>query len=204
MSLSNTECLLAEAAREAIPERLEDKVVTAVKAAGLLNHQPRENSMETKDRAAPKRPYAALAAAVAAIAIFAGGWQTGRLGKPATAPAVAAPAASEADAGATHALLLYDGARYRGPADEAQHRARVAEYTAWARANGAGDGARVVGGQELLGAVGQTGGGAALDKDRLGGFFLIRANTTEAALKLARTCPHAKYGGTVVVRAVGA
>jgi hypothetical protein len=35
------------------------------------------------------------------------------------------------------------------------------------------------------------------------GFFLIRAESFEAAAATAAECPHVKYGGTVVIRPTG-
>jgi hypothetical protein len=36
----------------------------------------------------------------------------------------------------------------------------------------------------------------------LSGYFIIGATDLQAALELARTCPHVHYGGTVVLREI--
>jgi len=36
----------------------------------------------------------------------------------------------------------------------------------------------------------------------LGGYFLIKAQDMNAALAIARTCPHLKYGGSIEIRPI--
>jgi hypothetical protein len=38
--------------------------------------------------------------------------------------------------------------------------------------------------------------------EKIAGFFLITAADYEQAVKIAETCPHAKYGGTIEVREI--
>jgi hypothetical protein len=37
---------------------------------------------------------------------------------------------------------------------------------------------------------------------RLAGFFMIRAPDDRSALEIARTCPHVRYGGSIVIREI--
>jgi hypothetical protein len=37
---------------------------------------------------------------------------------------------------------------------------------------------------------------------RLGGFFVIRAADASRAVEIARSCPHVRYGGSIVIRAI--
>ena len=97
--------------------------------------------------------------------------------------------------GRQYVLLLYEGPAFRSvPGGHA------AEYGAWARAAHA-DG-RVIGGGELGGTPASLGppAGAAPPP---AGFFIVTAPDSAAALRLARTCPHLRHGGTIAVRALG-
>jgi hypothetical protein len=84
----------------------------------------------------------------------------------------------------------------------AVHVAREKEYGRWASTLDGG--ARWVGGHELADVVDDIGpkpaGAPAVD--RLAGYFVIDAPSRERAAEVARTCPHVKYGGRVVVMAI--
>ena len=84
----------------------------------------------------------------------------------------------------------------------AVHGAREREYGQWAST--LSNGARWVGGHELGDVIDDTGpkpnGGPAID--RLAGYFVIDAPSREIAAEVARSCPHVKYGGRVVVMAI--
>ena len=98
-----------------------------------------------------------------------------------------------------YALLLFGDTR--GNSD-AVHQARSAEYGRWA--SSLPGSARWVGGHEL-GDVLQTLGTPAAETrsaDRVAGFFIIEATSPAHAADVARTCPHLKYGGRVVVMTV--
>jgi hypothetical protein len=41
-------------------------------------------------------------------------------------------------------------------------------------------------------------------KEWLGGFFLVEAPNYNAAVEIARQCPHLEYGGTIEVREIDA
>ncbi len=110
-------------------------------------------------------------------------------------------------------LLLREDAGF-DPEGLARHDpgALVREYAAWARA-----GARetVLGGERLEdeGRIVRAGGerliveplgrlaGAA--GGRIGGYFLIRAEDLEEAVRLAGSCPHLTHGGSIEVREIG-
>lgn len=164
------------------PASLEDATIRRLRAAGELR------------RPAPAMRW--LAAAVLAAAFLGAGYWTGK----GTASGPPTP---------TYALLLYGGSTGD---DSAAHAVRAAEYSAWATAvHPAGD---IVGG-EALGETGMlifkpdtgTFGGIAAAVVDAGdahpvGFFLVRADTRQAAMQLARDCPHLKYGGRIIVREV--
>jgi hypothetical protein len=39
-------------------------------------------------------------------------------------------------------------------------------------------------------------------RTQIAGFFLIRAKDDRTALEIARTCPHLRYGGSIVIRQI--
>jgi hypothetical protein len=97
-----------------------------------------------------------------------------------------------------YVILLYGDT----PGDTgAVHVAREREYGRWASSLTS---ARWVGGHELADVVDRAGpsGDSAAAEGRLAGYFVIEAPSRERAAEVARTCPHLKYGGRVVVMAV--
>jgi hypothetical protein len=168
------------------PPGLEDATVAALAARGLLRR--------------PRRRVDAWLALAASLLLFAGGLALGLLGGE-TAPA------APADARPRFALFLYEGPRYRQPEPGAME-ARVEEYMNWARAERE-DGA-VEGGEKLRDgadlSVGADGAAGTVPPvpgaERLAGYFLIRAADQRSALAIARSCPHVRYGGTIVVREI--
>jgi hypothetical protein len=162
--------------------QLEDRVVGALTERGLLR----------RGRRGPG-PAATLAAAAAALvlgALLGRGWR---------------PAEPIAEPGPRYVLLLLGGAPAATPAD---HSARVAEYAAWARS--VREAGRFITGEEL----GDGGrllrlvedGVAASDEfaawDAANGYFIIEAADLEDATRLARACPHLRYGGAIVIRPI--
>ncbi len=80
---------------------------------------------------------------------------------------------------------------------------RAVEYGAWARSLTARGIA--VSGEELSSQaeiVATERGVTFPDLTSVGGYFLIAASDDGAAAAVARTCPHIKYGGSIVVRRV--
>jgi hypothetical protein len=132
------------------------------------------------------------------LLLFAGGLAIGRLGGP--------PRSAE-DGRPRFALFLYEGPEYDQPPPDGMVQ-RVQEYVAWAteqRANGA-----VVDGEKLredadlaIEPDGSTGEVAAVPgASRLAGYFVVRADDRRAAAEIARTCPHVRYGGRIVIREI--
>ena len=154
------------------PSSLEDRVVEALRAQGLLRRRP-------KDR----RSW--LMASAAGLAGAALGW-LGR-GSWSSVPA--------ADERPEYLLLL---SPYLERPDEATETGLVREHRAWARglreaghlvyAERLGDETVVVGAPD-----------ARLSPS---GFFLVRARSLDEALAIARSCPHVRHGGTITVRDV--
>jgi hypothetical protein len=177
---------LGRLTREAAPPAgLEDATVATLTARGLL--RPRRRRLD---------PTLALAASVM---LFAGGLALGRFGGEA--------GPTPADGRPKFALFLYEGPEYDQPSAEGVDE-RVQEYVAWASADRT-DGA-VEGGEKL-----KEGDDLAIEPDgsigvvpvppgepRLAGYFLIRAADRRSAIKIARTCPHVRYGGRIVVREI--
>jgi hypothetical protein len=172
--------------REATPPPgLEDATVAALGARGLLRRPAARPGVS---------PWLALAAS---LALFAGGLAVGRSGGITSPPA---------DGRSRFALFLYEDSDYSQPSPGGME-ARVQEYVAWAsepRENGS-----VEGGEKLRdepGAVVATGRVTAEPapggEPRLAGYFLVRAADRAAALEIARTCPHLRYGGSIVVREI--
>jgi hypothetical protein len=168
------------------PAALEQATVAALTARGLLRR--------------PRRRFEAALALAALVLLFAGGLAIGRFGG-ATGPAL------PVDGRPRFALFLFEGPEYHQPAPGGMDE-RVEEYVAWARAERTGG--TVEGGEKLkdgddvavepdgsTGAVPPPAGGS-----RLAGYFLIRAADQRTALEIARSCPHVRYGGRIVLREI--
>jgi hypothetical protein len=161
------------------PPELENRVVGALSGRGLLRS---------------RRPRGVLlsVAAAAVIVGFIAGIAIGRR-EPSTPPATAA----------NRFVLFLEPLPEEIAGDSSHEPARVAEYRAWAkrvRESGRAisgeklrDGTRVVNPRVWAGVV---------SGDAVGGYFVISARDFEDALSVARDCPHARHGGTIVVRAI--
>jgi len=168
------------------PRALEERVVKELRMQGLLR--------EDRNRWRRWQPAAIVLATAAVLAV--GIWIGTLAGR--NGPTAAGQP--------RFMLLLYEDAEFQaGGPDEA--RARVVEYTAWARSL-ASDG-RLVAGEEL-GASGQVlrsrGRRERLPEAALAaeprGYFMITARDEASALDIAATCPHLVHGGRVVVMPV--
>lgn len=190
------------------PPDLEDEVVDALAEAGLVGG----GAGAAGGAGAPGAPpasvparrawgWAALAAA-ACLAAFLAGLSISDRGAG-TGPTEAAR---------TFLVLLYEDASYETPATPEEQAARVREYAEWAaelRERGV-----EVRGEELApaaeaawlarrgGEVVATAGAPAGAAGALAGYFVLEAPSPAAAVEIARTLPHLKHGGTVVVRRV--
>jgi hypothetical protein len=171
------------------PPGLEDATVAALRARGLLvppRHGRRRRSIQV------------AAGLAAAIALFLGGLALGRRG---------AETGEAAGSGPRFALLLYEGPEYAQPM-AGREAERVHEYSAWARAHAAGG--EIEGGEKLKDAaelvIGNDGVVTTTPPDsgatRLAGFFLIHASDSRSALAIAKSCPHVRYGGSIVIREI--
>lgn len=162
------------------PAALRDNVVRTLRRRGLLARAGLPNTVKT-----------VLALAASAL-LFASGAAFGRRtpGGP-------------TDSRPSFVLLLYEDSAFR-----ARGTATVAEYLAWS------DSLRRVGvlitGEKLddkVAVLAQASGGETGASPVLGsiaGLFIVRAADLENALVLARTCPHLRHGGSVVVRPIEA
>jgi hypothetical protein len=168
------------------PPGLENATVSALTARGLLRPATRAHGIH---------PWLAIAAS---LLLFAGGVAIGRLGET--------PQSAEDDR-PRFALFLYERPEYDQPPPDGMAQ-RVQEYVAWAtekRANGA-----VEGGEKLredadlaIEPDGSTDEVAAVPgASRLAGYFIVQADDRRAAAEIARTCPHVRYGGRIVIREV--
>lgn len=134
--------------------------------------------------------------AVAALVLFAAGVVVGR----SVFPAPSRPSAPAEDTAPRFALFLLD----EPPGGLAEEPARVAEYKRWAASLSGGS---LVAGEKLgdearllvpAGAGSLPAGGEAA----LRGYFVIRAPDLARALEVARSCPHLKRGGRILVRPI--
>ena len=109
------------------------------------------------------------------------------------------------ESGANHYVmfLMHSGsvATYGSAEDTRLER----EYSAWAQQERMSH--HLIGGEKLkptsVFLSGPQGDHEVQTRDTdLGGYFVITAPSLEAAAAIARTCPHLKYGGAVVVRPV--
>jgi hypothetical protein len=188
---------LARLGEVAIPGDLEQSVVDALASRGLIAG-PRNQQTPRVPR---HRAWAWGALALAAcLAAFFAGISVSDRGAGRGPAAAAAPD--------RFLLLLYEDGSYRAPVTPAEQEARVAEYSAWAaalRERGIevegeelappGEADRLAGAEAGWGAPAGAAG-------TLAGYFLVEAEDQPAAVAIARTTPHLRYGGTVVVRRV--
>jgi hypothetical protein len=173
--------------REATPPPgLEGATVSALAARGLLR------------RASRGRGIPAWLAVAASLVLFLGGLTVGRLGETPVAPDDGRP---------RFALFLYEGPEYDPPAPERMAE-RVQEYVTWAREQR--EHGVVEGGEKLrddadleIEPDGSTGEPPlAPSGSRLAGYFIVQADDRRAAAEIARTCPHVRYGGRIVIREI--
>jgi hypothetical protein len=167
------------------PDALEGRVRRTLTRRGLL-------------RRSPSPAWGRATAAAAAILLFVAGYAAGQLRRD--GPAML-------DGVGRYALFLYEDAAFdtSRPGTEL-----VREYSAWAAA--LRERGRLETGEQLAAAeillerqadsiiVGE--GGPATDAGELTGFFVIRAASESDALRIARTCPHLRYGGRIALREI--
>lgn len=180
---------LAASYGDTVPrDELRQRTLAGMHAEGLLAAP--DSGAATK--AGPARLLRWWAAAAAGLFLFVAGYQAGGAAAPAPAP--------DESTGGHYLLLLHEppGGLVVPGATEPD---LVAEYGAWAREL-AGEG-RLLQGEKLAAAratVGDLVEGSG--PSEITGFFVVRAGDLEAATALARTCPHARHGGTIEVRPI--
>ena len=185
---------------------MDDRHQTDDGRGGLQAHVPRihappglarrvRSTLEARSLIAPKRRSALRAAiwtGLVAAGFIIGFAARGRVAQPTATTDGGRPPGQ-------YVLLLYGD-----PPDDtgAVHRARETEYGRWASTLAGG--ARWVGGHELADVVDDVGPrvGSTPRDDRLAGYFVIEAPSRERAVEVARSCPHVKYGGRVVVMTI--
>jgi hypothetical protein len=100
-------------------------------------------------------------------------------------------------------LLLIIGAETPA-ADSKAEAALVREYSAWAMNEHAAG--RVLGGEKLndlsVEIAEPSKGEMRRQNDPLGGYFVVSAADLETAVAIARTCPHLRHGGSIVIRPI--
>lgn len=173
-------------------EALEGRVTTALRARGLL--APRR----TPGLASLGRWAAALAAGAL---LFAAGLAVGQKGGPGSGAPVN-PMSPR------FVLFLHEDKRFENASPEPEAE-RVGEYRRWAE--GLRQAGHFVTGEKLTEdgmLLFQGGPGRAFEQtdlsgdDVIGGFFVVSAADYEAALALARACPHLRHGGRIEVRRI--
>jgi hypothetical protein len=173
------------------PAALEERVVRALQAEGLI-HSDRRKGADMKMLHARW----AIAAGILLVAgLFAGSY-------------AARSVPAEPDARPQFALLLYEDTGYRAAPPEGTQ-ARIAEYAGWARKLASEDrlvdagklsdtGALLLAAGEVSSVVPRA------EEGMLAGFFIIRAADRGEAERIAAECPHLKYGGTISLRDIEA
>jgi hypothetical protein len=168
------------------PAALEARVVATLAERGLLAPASRPGRFGGVWRA--------TAMIAAAVTLFAAGALTAR--------AWPERGAATPDPEPRFALLLYGGSEEGGAAAEA---ARVDEYRRWAV--GLAQRGHYVAGEKLgvdaneLTSTAAT-RMAAPGPESLAGFFVVGASNASEAETIARSCPHLRHGGRIVIRPI--
>jgi hypothetical protein len=166
------------------PEGLEQRVVDSLRSRGLLAPRARKHFGWVW----------AMASVTACVFCFGAGMLFGsRRGAIPPEPI-----------GNRYVLFLTRSSGVATPG-AAEEMALVQEYSAWAQRQRAGG--HLIGGEKLNEASLELSGSQGLQEihtedTSLGGYFVIVAPNLDAALAIARTCPHLKHGGTVVIRPI--
>jgi hypothetical protein len=171
---------------------LEERVVGALRAEGLVRSIA-EKGVNVRTLHAR---WAVAAGVLLVLGLFAGSY------------AARPTAASAQDSRPQFALLLYEDASYQSAPPDGME-ARIAEYAGWAHRL-AGEGRLVDAGKlsdagELLAGTDRSSTVVPRAPEGvLAGYFVIRAKDRAEAERVARECPHLKYGGTISLREIEA
>jgi len=163
------------------PDFARDRIAGALAERGLLR----------RSRAARSPIWRTAAFIGAAAALFGAGLLAGR--RPGAPPAVRS---------SPRFVLFLSKLPGETEAGEPE---RVAEYKSWA-AGLRGKG-RLISGEKLQSEARELGSGRkddspAAEAQEVSGFFVLEARDLDAALALARTCPHLRHGGRITVRQI--
>lgn len=161
--------------------------------SAALEAATRERLRRAGELAGPRRSgrvWLSAAAAAAGLALFVAGVVVGER---------RAGPGGEAGGRPRFALFLYD-APDEESLDPAQMERRVEEYRAWARdlrAKGV-----AISGEKLEPEARRLPPESGTAAWPLGGYFVISTRDLDAALEVARSCPHLRHGGRIEVRAI--
>ena len=166
------------------PRALEERVVRTLRARGLLAEGQRHGTPIWRR----------MLALAAGIVLFLAGGVLERLRTDG--------ASGEADAGMPRYILLLYGGEAQSPSAEAE---RVREYASWARTIARSG--RYVSGEKLRDSSRELTAAATIDRsasdpESLAGFFIVSAASAAEADSIARSCPHIRHGGKVVIRPI--
>jgi len=168
---------------QAPPAAMETQIVKALESRGLLH-------------ARQKNPIRWLWPVLAAAACMAG-FVAGNFYMQRTRTLTGASAQRE------FALFLNDAAFEPAPGTEEEAK-RVRQYAAWARDLRATS--HLIAGEKLgtrtIEISGSQGEHVREGHSAVGGYFVVTAESMDAALAIARTCPHLKYGGSIEIRPI--
>jgi len=171
---------------------VEERIVAALESRGLLDGGRRRPGGVRAWRA-----LVATAAAAAAVVLIAAGFAAGRVSAARPIPADGSP---------RFALFLLRGSD-RPASSAAGEQARVEEYRRWAR--GLAASGRRISGEKLAdderlvsGGGGGEDPGSASAPAEIRGFFVVAATDLADAVEVARTCPHLRHGGRILVRPI--
>jgi hypothetical protein len=171
--------LAALRAEEPVQPQSEQRAVEALIRSGALRQRP----------ALSRFARVLLPLAAMMILFLAGGWW----GRRSSGEELAANSPR-------FALFLLEDSTFQG-ISEAGHASLVAEYSAWA--GELAQTGNLVLGEELADEETALGSTTWPSMTRqITGLFILSAPTLEAALVIARTCPHLRYGGRIVVRPI--
>jgi hypothetical protein len=163
------------------PDSARDRIGGALRERGLVR----------RGRSASSGIWRTVAFLGAAAALFGAGLLAGRR-----------PAGPRAVEGSPRFVLFLSKLPGETEAGEPE---RVAEYKSWAAGlRGTG---RLISGEKLRPEARELGSGVKDDPSSaaaqgVSGFFVLEARDLDAAMALARTCPHLRHGGRITVRQI--
>lgn len=161
------------------PPDLEDRIVARLHAKGLLRRDAKGHAGR-------------WTTAAAAVVLLALGFAAGRISFRGAAPVQY-----------THILLLREDSSFHQPA--VNEATLVREYGDWAR--GLAQSGTPISGEKLgvesrlvRGSVARS--ATSFPDGVIAGFFLVKSASDEDALRIARQCPHLRYGGAIELRRI--